>query len=67
MAGGRLSQVLMHCLGHWRLSPGLHDLAFLPSLGRAASQLLVPRQQVAPGAPPLHPRWPSACGTTSCL
>ena len=64
MAGGGLWQVLMHCLGHWRLSPGLHDLAFLPSLARAASHLLVAHQQVLGVCH--HPRWLSACGTTSC-
>ena len=40
------SQVLMHSLGHWRLEPGLHDLAFLPNIVQPASRLLVQGQQV---------------------
>jgi hypothetical protein len=32
--------VLFHCLGHWRISPGFHDILFLDSIGIAASQLL---------------------------
>ena len=27
---GDPDQVLMHCLGHWRLTPAFHDLPFLP-------------------------------------
>ena len=46
VATGSLVQVLMHCLGHWRLSPGLHDLAFLPHLTSLASNLLVQHKQV---------------------
>ena len=36
----------MHSLGHWRLEPGLHDLAFLPNIVEPASRLLVQGQQV---------------------
>ena len=36
----------MHSLGHWRLEPGLHDLAFLPHIVEPASRLLVQGQQV---------------------
>ena len=36
----------MHSLGHWRLEPGLHDLAFLPNIVQPASRLLVQGQQV---------------------
>ena len=43
---GQPDQVLMHSLGHWRLAPGLHDLVFLPSLGSAASRLLVQGRKV---------------------
>ena len=39
-------KVLMHSLGHWRLEPGLHDLAFLPNIVQPASRLLVQGQQV---------------------
>ena len=33
-------QVLFHCLGHWRMFPSFHDLAFLDSVTLPASQLL---------------------------
>ncbi|KAL5019597.1 hypothetical protein ScPMuIL_002489 [Solemya velum] len=33
--------VLMHCLGHWRLTKLFHDLVFLPQVVVPASQLLV--------------------------
>ena len=32
--------VLFHCLGHWRCTPGFHDLAFLDAICLPASQLL---------------------------
>eukprot|EP01147_Barroeca_monosierra_P004151 gene4150-8469_t len=32
--------VLMHALGHWRITPGFHDLVFLPSLTVPSSQLI---------------------------
>jgi len=43
---GSPDKVLMHSLGHWRLEPGLHDLAFLPNIVEPASRLLVQGQQV---------------------
>ena len=33
-------QVLFHCLGHWRCTASLHDLAFLDAICLPASQLL---------------------------
>jgi hypothetical protein len=33
-------QVLFHSLGHWRCSPGMHDLAFLDTITLKASQLV---------------------------
>lgn len=34
------NKVLFHCLGHWRITPGFHDLLWNPALVMAASQLL---------------------------
>ena len=34
------NKVLFHCLGHWRIAPGFHDLLWNPALVMAASQLL---------------------------
>jgi ectoine hydroxylase-related dioxygenase (phytanoyl-CoA dioxygenase family) len=34
------SRRLIHCLGHWRVSPALHDLLWHPALTVPASQLL---------------------------
>lgn len=36
---GDPNNVLAHILGHWRLSAGLHDLAFHPGLACRTSQL----------------------------
>ncbi|XP_072049050.1 phytanoyl-CoA dioxygenase domain-containing protein 1 homolog [Amphiura filiformis] len=38
---GDPDNVLLHALGHWRLTALFHDLVFLPSIAAAASQLLV--------------------------
>eukprot|EP00055_Hartaetosiga_balthica_P004587 m.12250 g.12250 ORF g.12250 m.12250 type:complete len:368 (-) comp3971_c0_seq1:1355-2458(-) len=35
------NNVLLHCLGHWRLSPLFHDLIFLPSITIPTSQLIL--------------------------
>ncbi|XP_038066209.1 probable phytanoyl-CoA dioxygenase [Patiria miniata] len=37
--------VLLHCLGHWRLMPSFHDLCFMPNIAVPASQLLDPNQE----------------------
>ncbi|KAK3804311.1 hypothetical protein RRG08_039232 [Elysia crispata] len=42
---GDVNNVLMHALGHWRLSPLFHDLVFLPSAVVKASQLLLPDRE----------------------
>lgn len=34
------NKVLFHCLGHWRITPGFHDLLWNPALLMPASQLL---------------------------
>ena len=72
----------MHSLGHWRLEPGLHDLAFLPNIVQPASRLLVQGQQVEMVViiiinimimmitiiiTIMIIRWASAFGTTNCL
>jgi len=41
---GDPDRVLMHSLGHWRLTQGFHDLLYLPSITTAASRLLRPDQ-----------------------
>ena len=41
---GDPNRVLMHSLGHWRLTKGFHDLIYLPSITKAASKLLKPKQ-----------------------
>ena len=33
-------KVIFHCLGHWRLTPGLHDINWNPAFVMAAYQLL---------------------------
>ncbi|RUS75247.1 hypothetical protein EGW08_016996 [Elysia chlorotica] len=43
---GDPTNILMHALGHWRLSPLFHDLVFLPSAVVKASQLLIPDREV---------------------
>ncbi|XP_050415070.2 phytanoyl-CoA dioxygenase domain-containing protein 1 [Patella vulgata] len=37
---GDPNNVLMHCLGHWRVTEHFHDLVFLPNVVVPASQLL---------------------------
>jgi len=37
---GDPENVLFHCLGHWRLTPGFHDLLWNPAFTTPASQLL---------------------------
>jgi len=37
---GDPNNVLLHCLGHWRITPGFHDLIFHPAISVPASQLL---------------------------
>jgi len=37
---GDPNNVLMHCLGGWRITPGFHDLVFHPKIVAIASQLL---------------------------
>ncbi|CAL4062530.1 unnamed protein product [Meganyctiphanes norvegica] len=44
---GDPNNVLMHALGHWRLTKLFHDLAFLPNVVVAASQLLRQNEQRA--------------------
>lgn len=44
---GDPNNVLIHCLGHWRLTSLFHDLPFLPQIVVPASQLLVPDKQTA--------------------
>jgi hypothetical protein len=36
---GDSSNVLMHCLGHWRIQPGLHDLIYHPAIAVPAAQV----------------------------
>ncbi|XP_059145483.1 phytanoyl-CoA dioxygenase domain-containing protein 1-like [Physella acuta] len=43
---GDVNNVLMHALGHWRLTSLFHDLIYLPSIVVKASQLLVPGSEV---------------------
>jgi len=42
---GDPNNVLIHALGHWRLTQMFHDLCFLPSVVVKASQLLRPGQE----------------------
>lgn len=42
---GDPSNVLIHALGHWRLTQLFHDLIFLPEVVTKASQLLVPGKE----------------------
>ncbi|ESO93738.1 hypothetical protein LOTGIDRAFT_203077 [Lottia gigantea] len=37
---GDPDNVLMHCLGHWRITENFHDIVFMPSVVVPASQLL---------------------------
>jgi len=37
---GDPNNVLLHCLGHWRITPGFHDLVFHPAISVVCSQLL---------------------------
>eukprot|EP00730_Choanoeca_flexa_P014329 TRINITY_DN6228_c0_g1_i2.p1 TRINITY_DN6228_c0_g1~~TRINITY_DN6228_c0_g1_i2.p1 ORF type:complete len:356 (+),score=75.11 TRINITY_DN6228_c0_g1_i2:172-1239(+) len=39
---GDPNAVLMHCLGHWRIQPGFHDLIFHPAISIPASQVIDP-------------------------
>ncbi|XP_067666222.1 probable alpha-ketoglutarate-dependent hypophosphite dioxygenase isoform X1 [Haliotis asinina] len=45
---GDPTRVLMHCLGHWRMTQLFHDLVFLPSVVVPASQLLDPSGKEVP-------------------
>lgn len=45
---GDPNNVLMHALGHWRLTKHFHDLVFLPQVVVAASQLLEPDGTMSP-------------------
>jgi len=37
---GDPNNVLLHCLGHWRITKGFHDLVFHPAISVPSSQLL---------------------------
>lgn len=37
---GDANAVVAHFLGHWRITPGFHDLCFLPAITVPASQLM---------------------------
>lgn len=45
---GDPDNVLMHALGHWRLTKHFHDLAFLPKVVVGVSQLLEPSGNMTP-------------------
>ena len=38
---GDPNNVLLHALGHWRITPGFHDLVFMPSITVPGSQLIL--------------------------
>ncbi|XP_065179341.1 uncharacterized protein LOC135809835 [Sycon ciliatum] len=42
---GDPNNVLLHTLGHWRITQLFHDLVYLPSIAVAASQLLDPENR----------------------
>jgi len=44
---GDPNKVLMHSLGHWRLTKGFHDLIYLPIITQAASRLLIKHQKTS--------------------
>jgi len=37
---GDPNNVVMHCLGHWRITPGFHDIIYHPAISVPASQLM---------------------------
>ncbi|XP_071957621.1 probable alpha-ketoglutarate-dependent hypophosphite dioxygenase [Antedon mediterranea] len=41
---GDPDNVLMHCLGHWRINQLFHDLVFLPNIAVPSSKLLNPTE-----------------------